>query len=279
MRIREARRRMAEAGELAAFYRALVLEVAAGLPLDRALAPFAAGAVARPVRERARTLAHAVRSGRSLEDGMAASGSVFWPLERTLLALGEERGRLEEVTGLLGRFFDADHRVARAIRGRAVLPALYGGAAAVILPLPLLFHGPAWVYGLVAVSGLAATALLGTGAALAWFEARREAPREAMARLCWALAAALELGLSTDRALILAAEASAPSPVSSALARLPASLRHGVPLSRALRASGRVPAVVLASLENAERSGETRGTLRHLASLCESGALGSALRA
>jgi type II secretory pathway component PulF len=82
----------------------------------------------------------------------------------------------------------------------------------------------------------------------------------------------METAMPLDRALHLAVRMVAPSRLAKAIEAIPPEARMSKPLSQTLGATGHLPPPLLAALENAERTGDTAGSLRHLADLYEAGA-------
>ena len=274
MRIDEALERIRHGGALSFFYRSLALGLGGGLPLSQGLELLRGPESRQPVRARADVLLGAVRSGRDLAAAIAAVQPLFLALELTLLRLGETQGRLQESCQALAWYFDCDDRVARKIMLSLLPPFFTLGVGGVVLPLPIAFIAGVGPYlALVAGSWLLTFFLAGTSF-LRIFDLERGRPRWAMARLCHALATALEMGIPPPYAAELAADAVAPAELAVALRGVSTSVRPDEPMSRVLRMTGHAPSHLLAALENAERTGETAGTLRHLAMLYEQGTIG-----
>jgi type II secretory pathway component PulF len=256
--------------DLAAFYRAFGAAWSAGLPATealRVLAPARGGGV---VGLRVKALRASLRAGETLAEG--ARQGPFLELERALLALGEETGRLGETVAALAAFFEADHRVALRII-RQVFPRLVTAfAGCFIVPAPLAFKVGLGAYAAASLSALGVTTFF--SGALLWllFERARSRPQYAVARLLWALALAIEAGLPLYRVVPLAAAALGPCTTARRLLAVPPGQWDGQPLST-LADACQLPRSARAMLETMERTGDTTTTLRWAARAYEEGTL------
>ena len=265
----EALRRMSEGGEIARFYRTFGMTISSGLTLSRALELLTAPEYERASRERAAVLRAAIGRGGTLADG--AKEPPFMEIEEALLRLGEEGGSFNAATDALARFFEADHRLALAIKKGMARPFITMLAACFILPFPLLAR-----YGLSAYCATAlpmlALGLLSSGLTM-WsiFMFLRGQPRYAVARMLWALATAIEAGLPIQRAVRLAAAALGPCTTARRMLQVPAASWEGRPLSETLPAVCRLPPTTRAILQTMERTGNVSTTLAWLAKNYEEG--------
>lgn len=262
---------MAEGGELARFYRSFGMAFSSGLTMTAALDLFTTAENEPAVRARAAQLREAVGRGQTLADG--AKGPAFLELEGALLRLGEESGGFAAALDGLSRFFEADHRIALAIKQAMTKPLITMIAGCFILPLPLLARYGADAYFWAVVPALA-LGLLASGVTL-WslFTFTRGQPRYAIARLLWALAIAIEAGLPIERAVRLAAAALGPCATARRMLAVPAANWQGRPLSETLPAVCRLPQTARTMLMTLERTGDASNTLRWLAKNYEEGTL------
>lgn len=268
---REALQRLSEAAELSRFYRAFSAAYSSGLPLLQGLELLSSEEYERTTRQRATALRTSIARGGTLGEG--ARQGRFLALEEALLALGEQTGRLEVTLPALSRFFDADDRIARRIKASLAKPFITGLVACFVLPLPIAFQVSTTAYLATALPMFALLLLLSGTVLAARFTAARNQPRFAIARMLWALAIAIESGVSIDQAVRLAAAALGPCSTSRALLKVPATHWQGRPLSQTLGAVCRLPATAHAVVQTMERTGDTSSTLRWLAKAYEEGTI------
>jgi type II secretory pathway component PulF len=189
------------------------------------------------------------------------------PFESALIELGEESGRLEESFRLLADYFTAEHRMVLRVKKDLAYPMVSTCAATLIAPFPILFFGNVPLYILTVVGEYAIAFAAGGTLLLAvarWYGKR---PKFVLGRLCRALAAGVEAGLSLDRVVMLAARASGHPDLLRHVERMTARQRSTQQLAETFRGAPMIPFEVVAALEVADASGNYRDTLGKLAAL------------
>lgn len=201
---------------------------------------------------------------------VAQKPALFLPFEAALLRLGEESGALENCLRLLADYFAAEHRMIVWLKGKMSYPMFNLLAASFIAPFPLLFFGHTAAYVTISFGSVAALLLAGGGilkAAAAWYGQR---PKLVMARLLRALTTAVEAGLSMDRAVALAVDASGNEQI-RAHVRAQGKAVASQPLSKTFDGCPVVPRQAVAAMSVAEATGDYGSTLQKLAELYDEG--------
>lgn len=209
------------------------------------------------------------RRGATLGDLARAGPATTSPVERGLLALGDEGGRLEQVIGLLAGYHERRHRAMLTVRKRMAYPVFTGIVATFIAPFPLLYFGHAAAYLATVGIGLGLWMLAGGGMVQTAARRFERDPALVRARFARALAIGVEAGLSLGPALRLAAS-SADERLVEFCARA-AVVHPGAPLSEALLGAPCLTPDFLAALATAERTGDYASTMTRLAELYEDG--------
>lgn len=274
---------MTPLGARGAFYRTLAQLLSAGAPVEQAVESATA---LLPLGDRRRALplltTH-VAQGQPLSAALAATG-LFPPDQVRLIALAERSGHGDLLLRELADYTDDQVGLRRILRSGLALPAVYLVATALIAPLPGLFLGGSVFSYLSASLGFIATiALVAGGVVLAL----QKAPGAVLDRWVhplpllgptwreldyWHLTRTLALLSRTSVGVIAAVRLAADTCRSPRLAQ---ALRaaadtaesQGVPFSPLLRASGALPADLVALWQTGEQSGRLDETFQRLATL------------
>ncbi|OGU02695.1 MAG: hypothetical protein A2085_02230 [Gemmatimonadetes bacterium GWC2_71_10] len=196
--------------------------------------------------------------------------ALFLPFEAALLKLGEESGALENCLRLLADYFAAEHRMIQWLKGKMSYPLFNLLAASFIAPFPLLFFGHTASYIAISFGSVTALLLAGGGmlkAAAAWYGQR---PKLVLARLLRALTTAMEAGLSVDRAVTLAVDASGSEAIKAHIRRQGKAVGRQ-PLGKTFDGCPIVPRQAVAAMNVAEATGDYSSTLQKLAELYDEG--------
>jgi type II secretory pathway component PulF len=261
----------------AEFYHQLGQLTASGVPLLNGLEHLRSNPPSRSFGQRIAGLMERLSQGYTFTESMRALGSWIPEFDVALLQAGEHSGRLDSCFRLLGDYYTDRARLARQVIGDLAYPAFLLHFAVFILPFAQFFRTGNWVVYLAQTVGvllpLYALVLALIYAAQgkhgeswrSWIEricrpvpvlgkARREL---ALARLCSALEALLNAGVTIIQAWELAASASG-SPA----------LRRTVLAWRPLVEAGQTPAEVVRSsshfpqlFANQYATGEVSGKL------------------
>ena len=191
------------------------------------------------------------------------------PFEAALLKLGEESGKLEEITRLLADYFTAEDHAVLTVLKRATYPMFVALAAAVIGPLPLAFSGHTGLWLLTTIGGVVLWMTAGGGLLMGTVNRHLARPKFVLGRLLRALTIAIEAGLPTSRAAELAAAASGSDIIIGHVRGVGARAAATQSLADTFRGCPLIPFTALAALEVADRSGDYGNTLRRLAELTE----------
>lgn len=196
-----------------------------------------------------------------------ARRSTSCPSKLGFLKLGEESGGLEENLGLLGRYFETEHKRMLWVKKKMSYPMMNVLAGIGIAPFPVLFFGDAVRY--FTTVGIELVLAMAFGGALLRIVARRyrNRPKVARARLCRALAIAVEAGLPMDLGVQAADDAS----LTEHLARLPAAARANQTLADTLAGWSRLTPDMQQVLGVADQTGDYTNTLKRLADLYDDG--------
>lgn len=140
-----------------------------------------------------------------------------------------------------------------------------------IAPFPVLFFGDAVRY--FTTVGIELVLAMAFGGALLCIVARhyRNRPKVVRARLCRALAIAVEAGLPMDRVVDLGLQAADDASLTEHLARLPAAARANQTLADTLAGWSRLTPDMQQVLGVADETGDYTNTLKRLADLYDDG--------
>ncbi len=239
-----------------------------------------------------------IADGGSMADGMNACHGYFPPLVCTLIEVGEQSGRLDDILRGLAEHYESLLGLRRTFLLGIAWPAIQLGMAIVIVGLLIWALGivrsmtgiesDPLGFGLVGTRGLLMyLALVGTvfgGSAIAVLGLLRgafgPAPLEiamrtpvvgnclktaALSRLAWTLSLTLDSGMDARRAMRLALRSTENAYYTSRLTAVDTALIEGQEFHTALRATGLFPTEFLQLLETAEISGTHGESLQRLA--------------
>lgn len=216
-------------------------------------------------------LLNGTRRGEGVGALVKRGGARFESFERSLLALGDESGSLEESLRLLADFYARKHRQMLSVRKQMAYPIFTGICATFIAPFSLLYFGHVGAYIAIVSAGLASWVLGGGAIVLAaanWYGRKSPLVR---ARLARALTTALEAGLPLGRAIRLAADASSDPAVQRYVAAIDERTLSGRPIAETLANCPHMSPDFLAVLQVGETSGDFSGSIGRLATLYEEG--------
>lgn len=147
------RSRMGVRAALALWARNSSTLLAAGLPLDRALA-FSAEHLGNPtVQDALRRVRREVQTGASLAESLAAQPAVFDPIFPALISAGEATGQLETVFERLGDHLEEGAELRSQVRSALIYPALMAIVAGMGVLVLLAFVVPRFTSILEEVGG------------------------------------------------------------------------------------------------------------------------------
>lgn len=280
--------------ELALFTRQISTLIAAGLPIDAALA----GIIRQTESPRIRRIITAVRSkvveGHSLAQGLATFPRAFSELYRATVAAGEESGHLEAVLERLADYTEGRQATTQKVQMALFYPALLTlMAVAVVIGLvtyvvPQVVQVfvqmkqtlPPLTRGLIAVSTFLREQwpwiLLGMAAFGAWFYWALRQPKFAFrwaqiqlklpligrlirgfnaARFARTLSILSAAGVPMLKALTISGEVVASEPMRRAISEATDRVREGAPIARSLEHSRLFPPMMLQLIAAGEQSG------------------------
>jgi general secretion pathway protein F len=280
--------------ELALFTRQISTLIAAGLPIDAALA----GIIRQTESPRIRRIITAVRSkvveGHSLAQGLATFPRAFSDLYRATVAAGEESGHLEAVLERLADYTEGRQATTQKVQMALFYPALLTlMALAVVIGLvtyvvPQVVQVfvqmkqtlPPLTRGLIAVSAFLREQwpwiLLGMAAFGVWFYWALRQPAFAFrwaqiqlkllligrlirgfnaARFARTLSILSAAGVPMLKALTISGEVVASEPMRRAISEATDRVREGAPIARSLEHSRLFPPMMLQLIAAGEQSG------------------------
>lgn len=280
--------------ELALFTRQISTLIAAGLPIDVALA----GIIRQTENARIRRIVTAVRSkvveGHSLAQGLATFPRAFSELYRATVAAGEESGHLEAVLERLADYTEGRQATTQKVQMALFYPALLTlMAVAVVIGLvtyvvPQVVQVfvqmkqtlPPLTRGLIAVSTFLREQwpwiLLGMAAFAIWFYWSLRQPKFAFrwaqmqlklpligrlirgfnaARFARTLSILSAAGVPMLKALTISGEVVASEPMRRAIGEATDRVREGAPIARSLEHSRLFPPMMLQLIAAGEQSG------------------------
>jgi general secretion pathway protein F len=127
--------------------------LAAGLPLDRALAFTAEHLGNDRVRDAIRRVRREVQTGASLADSLAAQPGVFTPIFPAMISAGEATGQLDVVFERLGEHLEEGAELRSQVRSALIYPALMAVVAGIGVLVLLGFVVPRFTAILQEVGG------------------------------------------------------------------------------------------------------------------------------
>ena len=251
----------------------------AGLPVREAIANLrASGSLTGSAGD---SVNASIQAGSTLADALRRAPGTFLPEEIALIAAGEETGRLDAILDRLAEIRDESQQARSRFLTQIGYPLLIFHVAALAMPIGLvtLLTGRlnltlTTTITVILVGGFWGAVLFGVGLmrtsvgrakvrafgeAVPGLGAAIRHRRQAL--FATVLEAAYESGISIDRGLTLAADASDTERAREA-ARLVAG---GQPVGKALPASGALPGHLAARVANAELAGEMSLELRRIA--------------
>ena len=255
----------------AELYRMWYAGYRAGLSHEKVLSTVGEFRRSPSVERMRRHLLQGARKREALATAIKARPDLFVPFEAALLELGEEAGGLEEILQLLGAYFQNEHRMTLWVKKKMAYPMMNAIAAIFIAPFPVLFLGNVTAYALTVTTGLIVAMAAGGTLLAAAARSYRNRPKVVLARLCRAMAAGVEAGLSLDRVVQLAVEATDSRELAGHVARSPRQRLRGQPLAGTFSGSALVPHEMVAALQVADETGDYSNTLKKLAELYEDG--------
>lgn len=290
--------------ELALFTRQISTLIAAGLPIDVALA----GIIRQTENARIRRIVTAVRSkvveGHSLAQGLATFPRAFSELYRATVAAGEESGHLEAVLERLADYTEGRQATTQKVQMALFYPALLTlMAVAVVIGLvtyvvPQVVQVfvqmkqtlPPLTRGLIAVSAFLREQwpwiLLGMAAFAIWFYWALRQPKFAFrwaqmqlklpligrlirgfnaARFARTLSILSAAGVPMLKALTISGEVVASEPMRRAIKEATDRVREGAPIARSLEQSCLFPPMMLQLIAAGEQSGALGNMLERAA--------------
>jgi type II secretory pathway component PulF len=207
------------------------------------------------------------RRGRTVASLVNENTLIAEPFERAVLVAGEESGTLEQSLASLATHFSDEHRFLLKVWSKLTYPLLLSAAFIVIGPVPLLFMGAQRRYVLIVLIGLGVWYGFGGTAIRALAERYATKSGRVTARLARTLAAAVESGLSLDRAVALAADVTGQRDIIAHIRAISAPRLATQPASESFRDCPGIPPQLLAAMRIAETTGDFTGSLRRLADL------------
>jgi type II secretory pathway component PulF len=243
----------------------------AGLSHERVLSTAGEFRRSPTVARMRRHLLRAAQQREGLATPIKARPDLFVPFEAALLELGEEAGGLEEILQLLGTYFQNEHRMTLWVKKKMAYPMMNAIGAIFIAPFPVLFFGNAAAYALTVTTSLVVALAAGGALLAAAARSYRNRPKIVLARLCRAMAVGVEAGLSLDRVVQLAVDATGSRELAGYVARIPRPQLRSQPLAATFSGSALVSPEMVAALQVAEETGDYTNTLKKLAELYEDG--------
>ena len=245
-----------------------------------------------------RTVLEQVGSGTTLSEAMTRTNGYFAPLTIAVVKAGESSGRLEQSFRRLSAHFETWHRFRRDALASIAWPMfelcfailiigglilLMGWAMSSVNPKGVDWFGWGWgtteyfrLYVFLVFSGLAGIGLTYAGSQLGWFgtlpaNIARYVPliggimrNLSMARLSWALGAALGAGMNVIESVRISLDASQDSRLIELEPQITQNLVGNKTIYETLALTKRFPDEFLTFVSNGEVSGELPETLERL---------------
>jgi general secretion pathway protein F len=290
--------------ELTQFTRGLASLLEAGLTVEQAFNALIEQAENERARQVIAALRGEVIAGNSVAKALASFPNVFSELFRTLVAAGETSGQLPRVLTRLADYLEERQQLRGRLALALIYPSIVMGVALVVvgallvyvLPqviqvfqhahqnLPILTRALIWFSAFLQATGLIWVALATAAAVALRLALKREASRAAIHRFVWRLpaigrvlrhldaarlAATLSILVGSRVPILQALEAGAGVmtlvPMREALASAARGVREGMPLARALGATGAFPPLMVHLIASGETSGRLDEALERAA--------------
>jgi type IV pilus assembly protein PilC len=286
--------------ELAQLCRRLSTSLEAGIDARRTWSREAEGRTSASLRRRLYPVHEAVQMGRTVTEGLAATGEYFPPLFREMVRVGEQTGKLPEVFRQLADHYDHQLTLRRSFLASLVWPMLQLTVAVtaigvVILVLGMLPRGPGGQpidtlgLGLIGVPGFIKYVLflatiagglfliyLSVQRGMLWVRPLQRLVMQvpwlggclqtlALSRLAWSLNVTMETGMDLRHALALSLGSTQNARYTDHIEEVVTQVARGDEIYEAFAETRAFPAEFLATLEVGERSGRLPETMAILA--------------
>ena len=255
----------------AEFYRMWHLTHKSGLQQEVALSQMGDFRRSPTVARLRNALLVGARQRTSLRDIISKNTGLFEDFEKALLVLGEDGGKLEEVSSFLANYFQAEHRAVQRMKRRLAYPMINTVAAIFIVSFPVLFFGDVLKYFVVVTAELAVAAALGGTVLARVASSHRNRLEFVVGRFCRSLSMGIEAGLSLDKVMELAVAAAAAPELSKFFARIPRDVRSGKSPAEIFSGAPVIPEEIVRALKVAEVTGNYGDTMVKLADLYDGG--------
>ena len=285
--------------ELAQLCRRLATALEAGIDVRKVWSREAEGRSSHALRRRLAHVSEAVAVGRSVTDGLVATGDYFPPLFREMVHVGERTGKLAEVFRQLADHYDHQLNLRRAFLASITWPMFQLTAAVFVIglliwilgllppgengePIDILGLGLVGTSGLIAylliVGAIAATVFLvvkGIQRGLVWTRPIQRAvlvipwlgsclQTLCLSRLAWALHVTLETGMDLRHSLALSLGSTHNARYTDYSDQVVTQVVRGREIHEAFSETGVFPRDFLDTLEVGERSGRLPESMAHL---------------
>jgi type IV pilus assembly protein PilC len=284
--------------QLAAFSKRMSISLLAGVDVRTACAREAKNASGYAARRHLTAVSHAVDQGRTLSEGLAATGDFFPPLFCEMVHVGEQSGRLGEVLKQL-----ADHYQNQVTLRRNFLASITWPAIELFLAI-LIVGFMIWVmgiisepnrapidplgFGLVGNDGLAKYAAFVAVVGIALAVVIRAVTRGmlwtrplqrfilrmpkigpalqtvALARLAWVMAQTMNTSMDVGRSLRLGLQSTRNARYTDCIEQVDAQIAAGNSIYEAFSAAGCFPSDFLEAVHVGEQSGNLVESMAHL---------------
>jgi len=267
----------------ALFCSQLATLVAAGLPLERALATLTRSAPSRGLRRIAAGIRNRINKGDTLTQAVAAYDAHLPRLMAPLLEVGEQTGRLEDALSALASYYDSQWDLKRTTLSHVVPMLVYFaicGALIVFIYYVRAGWSMAWLQRTGENIGFVVAACVLVLLAIKLVPAVRGAlvfvglgvpfvsgimRQAAISRFALAMQAASGSGLEVRRAITLSANAMANRLLGMRVRRAVKGIDKGLTLTDALDRTRVFTADVIGMFEAGEASGRIAETMGHVA--------------
>jgi len=106
------------------FTRNLRVMISAGLPLTRALSSLSNQVKSKIFKKAILEIREKVEKGESFSQALSFFPKIFPPIYQSMVKVGEESGRLEEVLEILARQMEREHELRSKVKGAMIYPAV-----------------------------------------------------------------------------------------------------------------------------------------------------------
>lgn len=175
------------------FGRSLGAMIEAGLPLSRALAVMERQSRNPAMKKVLADVGEAVRRGEPLSKALAARPGVFPPIFVSMVAAGEESGKLRESLEVVSSQMEKGYQLAKKVKGAMIYPAVIIGVMLVVAVLLFLFVVPT----LIGIFRELNVDLPATTRAVIWLSDALQARGALVALVALAVVGATAAGLKT----------------------------------------------------------------------------------